>query len=274
MPEVYALKGFDVLREVQRRESWLRAHAPCEAVWAELDRCHLPEKSRVVDLGCGIGVRAILTAQHPRTLSVDGIDIHPKLLGYARRRARRLGVGNVRFLVDDLRRTSLRSVYDLARLDSVLWTQSDPLLGLAEAHRLLVPGGKLLATNHDATGFEALCAPQLPDTYWRLHRHVDRLLRSHGANPRYGHRLASDAQKAGFVINEATIEAEQEIGPQSRRGVEMHWEFLMQWERALAPHRRMEPKERSTARSAYRRWARRADRSQTRLKYVVIATKR
>ncbi|HKS17301.1 MAG TPA: methyltransferase domain-containing protein, partial [Planctomycetota bacterium] len=100
-------------------------------------------KWRVADLGCGAGQLAIEIAAWADW--VVGIDRDAPVLKKARHRARLRGVGNVRWREGTVERVPLtdRSV-DVALLSQVLHAVEDPAQALAEARRILVPGGRIL----------------------------------------------------------------------------------------------------------------------------------
>jgi ubiquinone/menaquinone biosynthesis C-methylase UbiE len=100
---------------------------------------------RVLDIGCGTGSGSVLIKQlHPEA-EVVGLDPDPKALARARRKAERAGVA-VRFdqgFADEL-------PYPAARFDRVVSSfmlhhldAGEKRLALAEARRVLVPGGSL-----------------------------------------------------------------------------------------------------------------------------------
>ena len=97
----------------------------------------------VADFGCGTGVLSVAIARWAR--HVWAIDQNADALVQARERAGREGRSNVTFLREDLHRLSLKP----GRMDLVVISQSlhhveSPAAVLAEAARLLKPGGRLV----------------------------------------------------------------------------------------------------------------------------------
>lgn len=101
----------------------------------------LPADWVVADLGCGTGAMLPLVASH--VANVIGVDASDEMLAAARDRVDALS--NV-----ELRRGSLESLpipdstLDAATLMLVLHHLPSPVAALAEAHRALKPGGRLL----------------------------------------------------------------------------------------------------------------------------------
>ncbi|MBZ4400530.1 metalloregulator ArsR/SmtB family transcription factor [Myxococcus faecalis] len=97
----------------------------------------------VADFGCGTGVLSVALGRWAR--HVWAIDQNAVALEQARERAAGEGLTNVSFLCEDLHRLSLNS----GQLDLVVISQSlhhveEPAAVLAEAARLLKPGGRLV----------------------------------------------------------------------------------------------------------------------------------
>ena len=101
----------------------------------------MPAGWTVADLGCGTG--AMLAGLAPHVERVIGVDASEEMLGAARDRLK--DVANV-----DLRRGSLESLpiddasVDAATMMLVLHHLASPAAAIAEAVRILRPGGRLL----------------------------------------------------------------------------------------------------------------------------------
>jgi DNA-binding transcriptional ArsR family regulator len=111
-------------------------------LWASALASLLPPLD-VADFGCGTGVLSVSIARWAR--SVVAIDQSRSALTQARARAKREGLRNVTFLREDLHHLSLPSNRTgLVVLSQSLHHMEDPNSVLAEAARILAPGGKLV----------------------------------------------------------------------------------------------------------------------------------
>ena len=113
--------------------------------WAAWARAlgHLLPPARVADLGCGDGY---LTIEASRWASrVIAVDRSRPVLERARALAKRRGVRNITWRQGELERLPLRdAVVDVAILSQALHHATDPAKALAEAARVVTPGGRVL----------------------------------------------------------------------------------------------------------------------------------
>jgi SAM-dependent methyltransferase len=113
--------------------------------WAAWSRAlgHLLPPLRVADIGCGEGY---LTIEASRWASrVIAVDRSPLVLKRARALATRRRVRNVIWKRGELDRLPLRDAsVDVALLSQALHHAADPGRALAEAARIVVPGGRVL----------------------------------------------------------------------------------------------------------------------------------
>lgn len=113
--------------------------------WAAWSRAlgHLLPPLRVADIGCGEGY---LTVEASRWASrVIAVDRSPVVLKRARALATRRRVRNVIWKKGELERLPLRDAsVDVALLSQTLHHAPDPARALAEAARVVVPGGRVL----------------------------------------------------------------------------------------------------------------------------------
>jgi SAM-dependent methyltransferase len=113
--------------------------------WAAWSRAlgHLLPPLRVADLGCGEGYLTIETSRWAsRVIAVDRSDA---VLTRARGLATRRQVLNVEWKRGELERLPIPDAsVDVALLSQALHHAADPAQAMAEAARILVPGGKVL----------------------------------------------------------------------------------------------------------------------------------
>lgn len=112
------------------------------AAWARALGLLLPAVD-VADLGCGEGYLTIETARWARR--VIAIDQAPEVLARAKALARRRRVSNVTWKRGRLERVPIGDAsVDLVLLSQALHHADDPAVALAEARRILRPGGRVL----------------------------------------------------------------------------------------------------------------------------------
>lgn len=106
------------------------------------DGLPVPEEPEILIAGCGTGKHAAITARLNPAARVLAVDISRASLAYAQRRARELGIANVRFAQADLLRLGeLGERFDLIESAGVLHHLRDPLAGWRVLVSLLRPGG-------------------------------------------------------------------------------------------------------------------------------------
>jgi SAM-dependent methyltransferase len=112
------------------------------AAWARALGFLLPPVT-VADIGCGDGYLTIETARWARR--VIAIDRSREVLAAARALAARRDVRNVTWKRGDIEALPLRDAQvDVALLSQVLHHAEEPVTALGEAHRVLVPGGRVV----------------------------------------------------------------------------------------------------------------------------------
>ena len=98
---------------------------------------------RLIDLGSGTGRMLALLA--PEAESAIGLDLSQQMLNIARGQTGEAGLPNVELRHGDIFDTRLPAGHaDLVVVHQVLHYLSDPAIAVAEAARLVAPGGKLL----------------------------------------------------------------------------------------------------------------------------------
>jgi ubiquinone/menaquinone biosynthesis C-methylase UbiE/biotin operon repressor len=107
----------------------------------------------IADLGAGEGTISQLMAQ--RAKRVIAIDNSEKMVEFGAELARKHGIGNLEYRLGDLENVPIRSgTVDLAFLSQALHHAQHPERALAEAFRILKPGGKIAALDLNRHHFE------------------------------------------------------------------------------------------------------------------------
>jgi len=114
-----------------------------------LDLARLEHGESVLDIGCGTGTLAIAAKRRVGESAVHGIDASPEIIARAQRKARRSGTDAVFEIA-----TAQSLPFPDARFDVVLSTvmlhhlpRAGRAQAIAEARRVLAPGGRLLAVD-------------------------------------------------------------------------------------------------------------------------------
>jgi 2-polyprenyl-3-methyl-5-hydroxy-6-metoxy-1,4-benzoquinol methylase len=138
---------------------------------------YLPQRGRVLDIGCGFGLFSLYYASVAPGLALRGLDRNPRRIAMAQRAAARLGLGNVTYEVADARDWRADGDYDAVyMLDIVHHVDEEsvrPLL--AELLKAVRPGGRLLIKDVDTRpaykrwfthALDRLMDPWTPVRYW------------------------------------------------------------------------------------------------------------
>lgn len=140
-------------------ESWdkLRSlHVDDREVEAVISRL-LPERGidHLLDLGTGTGRMLELLA--PRAARGLGVDLSREMLTVARDNLDRAGLHNCRVRQADLYRLPFPAeTFDIATIHQVLHFLDEPAAAIAEAARVLTPGGRLLVADFAPHDLESL----------------------------------------------------------------------------------------------------------------------
>ena len=121
--------------------------APMDAMGGSKARARLFGRAsgKVLELGIGTGANL---AFYPPDLDLTGIDISPRMLQRAQRRANRLGRA-VSLEVGDIERLPYSdSSFDTVTAACVFCSVADPVRGLREAARVTRRGGQILLYEH------------------------------------------------------------------------------------------------------------------------------
>jgi SAM-dependent methyltransferase len=123
------------------------------------DDLPVPEKPDILIAGCGTGKHAAITARLNPAARILAVDVSRTSLAYAQRRARELGIGNVRFAQADLLRLGgLEGRFDLIESAGVLHHLRDPLAGWRVLVGLLKPRGLMKIALYSEIARQGLAA--------------------------------------------------------------------------------------------------------------------
>jgi len=114
---------------------------------------HLTPQITIADLGAGEGVLAQLLAQ--RAECVHCIDSSRKMVEFGTELAKKHGIENLHYQLGDIEAVPLKDEsVDLAYLSQALHHARKPQQALAEAYRILKPGGRLIVLDLKEHTFE------------------------------------------------------------------------------------------------------------------------
>ncbi|MCP4118473.1 MAG: class I SAM-dependent methyltransferase [Desulfobacteraceae bacterium] len=102
------------------------------------------DASRILDVGTGTGEMALAVAE--KAAAVEGVDLTPEMIETAKAKAARKGCGNIRFSVQDASALEFSdNSFDAVIVSNLLHVIGTPDQVLREIHRVLIPGGMLVA---------------------------------------------------------------------------------------------------------------------------------
>ena len=121
--------------------------APMEALGGRRARERLfgRARGRVLELGIGTGLSL---PSYPAGAELTGIDISPRMLARARRRAERMGLEADLEVADIERLPYPDASFDTVTAACVFCSVGDPVRGLREAARVVRPAGQVLLYEH------------------------------------------------------------------------------------------------------------------------------
>jgi len=138
---------------------------------------YLPERGRVLDLGCGFGLFSLYYASVLPEVRLQGLDRNPRRIAMAQAAARRLGLTNVSYDVGDVMDfRGAERVDAVYMLDIVHHIPADAVRPLLEQVAKVLPaGGLLLIKDVDRTPaykrwfthvLDKVMDPGTPVRYW------------------------------------------------------------------------------------------------------------
>ena len=128
-----------------------------------VSRANLQPGERVLDLGCGGGVDAIIASRLVgETGQVYGLDMTADMLALARENAQAAGANNITYLEGFIENIPLPDAsVDVVLSNCVINFSDDREAVLREARRVLAPGGRFIVS--DIVEFEAVPPEARPD---------------------------------------------------------------------------------------------------------------
>jgi len=183
--------------------------------------------TRLLEVGCGVGaVLGELGRAFPG-LALQGVDREPRQLAQARRHLQRLGLRARLFCADALSLPQADASVDAVWMMWFLEHVADPAAALAEARRVLKPGGLLTAIEVDYHDLHTRpCPPALKALLRAFCRGMDRSGRSDT-----GSRLAGWVRRAGFKRVSDRILAFDRRGA----GLPLHVDYVLGFMEAAIP---------------------------------------
>ncbi len=153
----------------EEAQAYFRAHA---AAWDEIRALHAPEEKveaamlallgpgpfgLIADLGTGTG--RVLELVAPRAKRIIGYDINRNMLSYARAKLADRGITHAQLRHGDIFNIDVpEASADAVIIHQVLHFLDDPGKAIAEAARIIRPGGRLVIADFAPHGLEALRA--------------------------------------------------------------------------------------------------------------------
>ena len=139
----------------------------------------LTENSVILDVGCGLGFIGAKLAEFVPKGKVIGIDLDPKLIELARKRADSRGIRNLDFRVGNAYELPIDdNSVDLSICQTLLMHLDEPLKGIKEMQRVTKTGGRVVAIEPDSsslsffdTAYETMnLSLEERSKLWRLER--------------------------------------------------------------------------------------------------------
>ncbi|NUM57223.1 MAG: methyltransferase domain-containing protein [Bdellovibrionaceae bacterium] len=159
-----------------------------------LKRHHFPSQGKILEIGCGQGIRTKLMAQNFSMTEVIGFDRSHELLEEAKTFSK--DVPNISWQQGDLYQLPYpENYFDGIYLRLVFMHLSEPLLALNEIKRVLKPDGVLLIEDADRECMFFEPAPKSFELFWSRIQQAQRDL---GGDPNIGRKLSYLMKKVNF----------------------------------------------------------------------------
>lgn len=187
-----------------------------------------PEKSHVLELGCGVGAQTEILLRRFPTIHITAVDYVPEQIVASRTALKEKAMGRVTWEVAD----GTRLPYPEASFDGVFlcWVLEhvpNPAAVLKECFRALKPGGVIYATE---VFNESLYVSSWPKAIYRYWRSFNRTQKDLGGNPNIGPMLGNLFLGAGFSqvkLTPITYLADQQMPEEKRRAFLEYWKQLL-----------------------------------------------
>lgn len=160
-----------------------------------LSEISFPDNATVLEVGCGTGVVCRVVAEWPNVATVMGVDPSPAFLA----KARALSDGVVGIEYEEGDGKSLRfddASFDVVILHTILTHVPGPEAFLAEAHRVLKPGGSLGLCDGDFSTATLNTGPEDP-----LEACTEAFLENFLTDKWLVRRMSAMTQAAGFEVS-------------------------------------------------------------------------
>src|SRR5262245_43092710 len=175
--------------------------AQAEAIWPQerpfFARYALPERARVLDVGCGTGEIVLRLAREYPRVTLLGIDVHEPHLALARERSREFGPRTEFRRGDAFALDFPARSFDLTLCRHMLQAVPEPERVLAEMKRVTCPGGRLHVVAEDYGMIHCHPCAVDDDRFWREAPLT--LGRNTGTDLRGGRKVYHWLQRLGLV---------------------------------------------------------------------------
>lgn len=199
------------------------------ALYCDTRSIRFAAAERVCELGCGAGAN-LWIAEQVTDGAYAGVDRRETQIQAARSRAEALAIDNAVFRVTDARDTGFEAAsFDAVFCRCVLIHQPDPFPVVAEARRLLRPGGRAVFIEPD--GPNHYCASNKPNLMKVFHARTELAYGGGRGTPDVARNLYPLLVKAGFSSVALTPHVIFVTGSEPGRCAA----FLRHWMEIIAP---------------------------------------